>query len=169
MALTYVSVRDSRYGEAPTLARSWNEVSRKIFPLLNAYILAGIVIALGFLSLILPGIYYLALYLFVPLVVIDEPRLPLSVYLLRSKKLAKASLKRTLALTLLLLFFGLFLAVLEGVLNEITGQLFASIFLRNVTFLTANLFLSLVAGATMSVGVSHYYLTLKPNTHKRET
>jgi hypothetical protein len=159
--LTFSSTRRWHREHRLSARDAWTTVAGKLWPLIAAYLLAGIVVALGFLSFILPGFYYMALYLFVPLVVVDEPRLPWSVYLLRSKKIAKRSMRRTLVLAMSLLFVGLALSVLDGVVKDGVEHMISNYALRAVVFLSATLCISLVTGAIINVGISEFFLNLK--------
>ena len=91
-ALTLLVVLDLEQKKKPSLKRCLSEVGRRASALATSGLLVGLVCILGLCALVLPAIYFMALYLFVPLVIMTEHDQEIPVYLYRSTQIAKKSL-----------------------------------------------------------------------------
>ena len=157
-AATYVHIKAE--SASPSLRDSFSFTLKSARQWLPASFVVSVLVLLG-LPLVVVGIYFSAIYLFVPHEVIDEPGRPISLYLNRSKKLAKLALMTTLVVATLLLVidFGLFIGA-----EQITETWIAGLSPRwkqLVALLSFKALLSLGVGAIVNVGLSHLYLSLK--------
>jgi len=105
-ALTTLALAAIRRGAVPSLASLRVQMRGRWKGLLLSALISGVLIVAG-LPVILPGIYFMAVYLFVPAVAVVSPVAPASVYLARSKRLVKSRLWQVLGITIGLLAFGL--------------------------------------------------------------
>lgn len=147
------------HADKPSIAAVVKRVLPHTLKLFGASFLAGLLTIMG-LSLILPGIYFGAIFLFVTHTVIQDPSAPISVYLTRSKKVAKKSLGLSIAVAVCL-FASDFITALGG---ELMGQMISAAVhlpLSLVLTFSAKMFLSMVVGATINVWVSLYFLRLQ--------
>lgn len=112
---------------------------------------------LGLLTVFVMLFHYLALYLFVPHLIVTEPKLPWSVYLLRSKKLVAGVYFRATLLVLLILFSSFWadgVAYSIEVLFSMGTNPEARIFLQIVKYI-----ISLLTSAILSIGVCYFFLS----------
>ena len=143
------------------LGRALRLVGSRLGSLIPVSLLSGCIVLLGVAAAVLPGLYFMTLFLFVPQLLVTENRLPWSVYLSRSKRLAKKQLRRNLVLVL----------VIMGVLASATAvsdhfqdlaEHSASLGLSSPAVVwTIEALLTLVltaAGALVDVWISYYFL-----------
>lgn len=120
-ALTFESVARFRGGEPGSLASTWLAVQKRIGTLIPVSFLTGAMLALS-LFLLAP------FYLFVPSLVMSEKKLPWSVYLHRSKTIAKRRLLPVIGIVVALVIVSLALDLLPPLLGApvllLTGSLF---------------------------------------------
>lgn len=141
------------YAEALRAAPRW-------FP---AALVTSLLTLLG-MPLIFLGIYFSAIYLFVPQVILMDPPCPLGVYLTRSKKVAKADFTRVLLLAVLLLVLdiGLYLVAQEA--GGRIGDLFASPTAREIVSGTVNCVVTVAPGLLLNPLIGEYFLKLRSMT-----
>lgn len=115
--------------------------------------LAGIIA----LACALPGLYYTAIYFYVPAEVLEDPKAPVLACFTRSKRLALKHLTNTAGIVVLLFLFGLFqYACLSGL-----GSFVASGFSKTTAewvslgFQTIG---ALILGALVDVWIAYYYI-----------
>jgi len=102
-AATFVSLESAKTGRPVTLNGSAVIVMERLGKLLPVALLTGLILLLGMVALVLPFLYFMALYLFVPFVVMTEGEHPWSVYLHKSKVIAKRHFWSCLFLVILML------------------------------------------------------------------
>jgi uncharacterized membrane protein len=112
--LTIVMIQDAWRGEDVTLSSGWQDARDKIVTLVAASILSGILIALGYLLLIIPGlILTVALYFVAQAVMIDERGAIGS--LSASYRFVRANLEDAVVIIVISVALGLVLAVIPAV------------------------------------------------------
>ena len=102
-ALTFVSTESGKSGRPITLRGTILVVMERLGTLLPVALLTGTILLLGMVALVLPFLYFMTLYLFVPFIVMTEARLKWSVYLHKSKVVAKRHFWSCLFLVVLML------------------------------------------------------------------
>lgn len=100
-SLTFASVQQIESGGRPSFGVAWRHVQAHAGSLAMASLLVGSLAGLGIFAAILPGLYFMAIYLFVPYLILVEPKAPLSVYFRKSKRLAKENFGKCLAFAML--------------------------------------------------------------------
>jgi hypothetical protein len=159
-SLTFASVLDLSKNVPLSIGSSLRSVGEKWKTLIPTSVLLGIIILLGFLALILPGLYFMAAFLFVPQLIVTEPKLPWSVYFFKSKKLAKkAFLKTFFAVTIFFIanVAGYFIGELgEGAVASLTGNTGVQVGLS----VCLGIVLSVFTGAFVNLWISYFFLTL---------
>jgi hypothetical protein len=126
---------------------------RKMTTLTLASLMVAIFFSLGLAAFVLPGLYFMALYFFVPILVISNPKQPVAQYLYSSKKLVTRSRKT---------FFATFAIVLATFLMELPISFFVN--RLSELFGYAPLFdiaFSVCLGGWVDVFICFYFLTLK--------
>ena len=151
-ALTFASLRQARAGGNPSLGNSINLVISKSKILFPTSLLTGVILLLGMVALLLPFLYFMALYLFVPFLVMTEGPLPWSVYLHKSKVLAKRRFWSCLALVLLMLAvsFGS-----DAACNELRE------WIPSYGLVALKLMVSLVTSAVLGVWTGLFFLEMQ--------
>lgn len=129
--------------------------------LLPAGVIAGSLILLGLVAVVIPGIYFASIYLFLPYLIMEEADQPLTVYMYRSKQLAKTQFKTTILVVVSVLFimtwsflFGDWFATL------IAGNTMGAFGQKCIQILT-HLVLAIFVGTVVDVWISHYFLRLR--------
>jgi hypothetical protein len=160
-ALTFASIRQMHGGQRPNFRVSLTEVIKKLNLVIPASILVGVVCTLGIISLVLPGAYLMAIYLFVPQIIMDEDGVPLMACLNRSTKLARPALKT--CFTVVIGILGTL--VISYMVGENISTLISNLQMDpNVKILLAGLvkmLFSLLLGMIIDVFVSEFYYSLK--------
>lgn len=123
-------------------------------------ILTGALVFMGFIAFILPGFYLMALYIYVPILVLSPPRQPWSSYLQESKVLAKRHLRSTLTIVLLVMGLGLFLELGLNVPDSFLDPWNHSL----VMIYVFKLFISSVLGALAAVWIAVYIKEIQGST-----
>ena len=100
-----------------SLAEIVQGVLSRLGRILPISIVVGLVTLLGIALAVVPGLYFMTAYLFVPALIVTNERLPWSVYLFRSKTLAKHRFWSVLALMLSILLAGIVVDILPGELS----------------------------------------------------
>lgn len=149
-AATCIFLRARRRGQPASVSDAYRVVFRRMTPLILTSMVVALVVMIGLIA-ILPGIYFLAVYLFVPCLVAERERPgTLFVYLAESKRIARSSLIPLLILALVVLVLGIGL----GEAQERLGSL------------PAKLLVSLVLSATMNTFLCLTYFHLEEKTHR---
>ena len=104
-ALTYLVIQSELSGNHPNFKNFRNLSSTQMKQLALCSLLVSVFFGLGLAALILPGFYFLACYLFVPILVISDPNRKVSEYLAESKQVVSQD-KKTLITTMLFVIIG---------------------------------------------------------------
>lgn len=162
-ALTFASVMqtESKGAQFPLLSVSISRVREKITILIPAAFLVGVVCVLGFAAMLLPGIYFATLYLFVTPLIMIEPKTNLTVYLHRSSQLSKKNLMRNLTLvaTMLVLALGGYLS--GTTLSSAAVGITTNTILQVVIHILIRVLFSACLGAFIDVSICYYFLDLR--------
>lgn len=97
--MTYLILRSRQVGEPPSLSRAFRLTLKSAGALSQAAILVGLAIVLGFALIVLPGLFLMSLYLFVPYLILDEPGGSIWNYLHRSSTFPQKRYARFLAMS----------------------------------------------------------------------
>ncbi len=141
---------------------SWNSLIARLPALTTSSLLAGVVVLVG-IPLLLPGVYFMACYLFVPACLATDPGdAPASVLLARSKKVARQRMGLILPLTTGFLVVGLGLFFLEEAL--------VSAGMVDALAVLCKMMVAVPLGACVYVAVSDLFLALtSAETRQRES
>lgn len=160
-ALTFVSLERMARGEPTSVWSAWKTILPKLPILVLTSLLVGAVFVLGFCALVFPAFYFMALYLFVPQLIVTEPRNALSVYLYRSTRLAKSSLWLCMATV----FFSILLGIAAYLAAQTLGTWIAGFSdhntVRHVLFLSTDVSLTMVSGVCIDCWIACLFLRLK--------
>lgn len=156
-SLTFSVVRQVHTGVRPSLKAALKELRPCLSTLLPVSLVTGLITVLG-LPLFLPFLYFLAVYLFVPMLVMTHPKQPWSLYLHQSKMLSKKMFWRSVGAVLVMLILqvgiGAGIPELEGLFlvgSDATEPILA--ILQGIA--------TLIASALMTLWISYYFLYLR--------
>ena len=113
--LTFLRVRGIREENRRNVRGELESLTKGLGSLIPVSILCGIIFIFGVMALMIPGIYFQAIYLFVPFLVLERPRQPWTSYLFESKQLARQSLGLSIILGVLVMIVGLGTEIAFGV------------------------------------------------------
>lgn len=113
-ALTFDFLRQHFEGAKPSVLTAYRNLARKLPQMLKAEGIVGLAVILG-LNLILPGLYFMTLYLFVPCLVMTRPKMPTFSYLSEASDMTRGYFWKLLCLSIVILILSLGL-------NEIQAQ-----------------------------------------------
>lgn len=155
----------STLSNALTFTKIRGETLSTIWPYFGQLVLAsltlGLVFILGFAALILPAFYFMAIYLFVPQVILSEqPGMSLSLGLFRSTKIAKAAFKTCVLTAIGALGIAFLTFMISESLGRWAGGVTENPFLRHSISIGIDAFLSMSTGAIIDVWVCHLFLEL---------
>lgn len=152
-ALTYIAVQSLQ--TAPKLKFTiLKQLSPETLTKLTATsLLVAIFLGLGLAALVIPGIYFTAIYLFVPVLVVLNPSQKASQYLFESKKLVTQNKK--------ILFSTLSIASLSFMIDFPLSQVVRLIGGNASASLLIDSFLTMISGAFFDCFVIFYFQTLK--------
>ena len=155
-ALTALIARDIDHGNQPTLGRALSQLGSRFGSFLKASLLCGVFIVVG-LPVLLPAIYFMAIYLFVPLIAVFDAPAPAFSILARSKNLAKTNLKVVLTFTLASLATGLLFFLIQG---EVEKLLLTKLDLPLISGAIADSFFAMTLGVIVNLGAYALYVAL---------
>ncbi len=151
-AATCAFLRGKRGGPPLSVGGAYRLVFQRLTPLTLSSLTVALVVMVGLVA-ILPGIYFLAIYVFVPCLVVERVRpATVFVYLAESKRIARSALFPLLLLALVVLALGIGL----GEAQERLGSL------------PAKLLVSLVLSATMNTFLCLTYFHLEEKTNRAQ-
>lgn len=131
----------------------WAKLSPHYKPLALSSLVIAFFFGLGLAAFILPGLYFISLYFFVPLFVVTEPGQPIAKYLYQSKKLVTHSRKTffiTLAVVVLTFLIEIPVSILVDALSRpMGGALFFDVIL------------SMFFGSIIDCFIVFYFLSIK--------
>jgi len=152
-ALTYLVLQSHRKNFRFLCSSLKTIEIRKIKKLAVCSLWVSIFFGLGLAALVLPGFYFLASYIFVPILVMTEPELKSSQYLYESKQLIGKS-KKTLFTTILIVAFSFFIEIpISQVVTLIAKFTGGGIFIDS--------FLTMIYGAFFDCLIVFYFLSLR--------
>lgn len=158
-AAVFDVVRNLQKGKKPTLGHAVTEVGKQIVPLSLATLLIGVVAALGVAAFIVPGIFVIVVYVFVPHLIMNEPGKPLMVYLNRSWKLAA---RHKLYVTFLVLTMAI-----SGLLVYSSGSIFPTAEgSYYIAFTIGRALFSTLLGAIIDVWIAVTFLKFQHESEK---
>ena len=140
-ATTYFFIQNRDQKSGPLLRQTISAVAGKWRSLALAQLIVGGAVTLG-IFLILPGLYFLATYLFVPMCVMEGPKRSVFSYLAESQQIARSHLWALLSAVVFALLLGLGLEEVESHLPYLLQNPVLSLFLSMVLSLNVNVFLS---------------------------
>ncbi len=94
----------------------FKQVALRIQPLMLTGLITGVAVALGLL-IILPAIYFVAIYLFVPCVVLARPQMNVFEALAHSTRLTRKAIWSVLAFAVVVIVWGLLMGQVESALE----------------------------------------------------
>ncbi|MCX6101800.1 MAG: hypothetical protein NT000_00870, partial [Proteobacteria bacterium] len=103
-AATFVLIEQKPSQGLAFLPIVFKEVFTRLIPLVLSSLTVSIFFGLGFAALIIPGIYFLAIYFFVPFLVMIQSRQPVANYLFQSKQLITRNRKTLFTMIGIVLF-----------------------------------------------------------------
>lgn len=156
-SLTFLVVSQTRAGRRPRLMALLAELATHAGTLIPVSLLTGLITVLG-LPLILPFLYFLAVYLFVPMLVLSEPRQPWSLYLSKSKALSKKRFWFSLGAILIMLLVQI--GIGAGV-PELERFFPGSVSVAEPALAILQGIATLMSSALMSLWISYYFLRLR--------
>jgi len=159
ISLTFASVQRMRKRQAPDWKKSVKDVRKHLGQILPASFLVGIVVLCGLLLLI-PGIYFMAIYLFVPQIAMTYPKYPATTYLSISKAKVQPHLWTTCGLVTAIFIVDFLVYLFGETLGTWAGGMTLSPLGQNAILLSTKITLSLITSAAINLGVSYYYLEL---------
>lgn len=160
-ALTFFIIRDLRLGKKPTFRNALEGVKPHLSQLIICSLVLGMIYILGFCAFVVPVVYFMAIYLFVPFVILTEPKAPFSAALYRSTQLAKTRLGLTILTVIGVLAIGLLTFALSRWVTDKLNQAISSEEIQLVLSFCIDFILTIATGSWIDSWVSHYYLNLK--------
>ncbi len=160
-AATFASVAFTPEGTLSALQSTCNRVRAQWKILALASLVIGFITLVGMLALLLPGLYFAALYLFVPHLILSEPGQNLWAYLDRSKRLSRPRIFLHIGVVLFTLILMVWVYVVGDMSTSLFGSELASSSIAIGLSLVVQMFLSMVVGCLVDVWLSHYFLELK--------
>lgn len=143
--------------QRPSLAASWEMLRGKLKTLVPVSMTTGLVLILGLMTVFVMLFHYMAIYLFVPQLLVTEPRLPWSVYLHRSRKLVKGSYGKAVTVVTAMLFLSLGGDALAGTLAYVFSLGDSPAI--ELLLLAVKYGFSLASTALLAIWISYYFLT----------
>jgi len=116
-ALTAIAAAEIVADRPATWNGVWAKLNGKVWLLAKASLLSGLFILLG-MPVLLPAIYFMAVYLLVPLVVVLETPAPALALMVRSKNLVKPHFYKVLGFTLFFLAVGVAMFLAQGEIDK---------------------------------------------------
>jgi hypothetical protein len=159
--LTFSVVLQIRNRAKPSISRAIESILPKFWQIVAASLMIGGVTALGVVACILPGVYLMALYLFVPQSLLDDEKLPLMTHFFRSTQLAKKAFKKTLFIVSIIFISSLAAYFAGEYVSVVLEHLqLAGLVLIALTGLI-KVGISILMGVFIDLFVSAFYLSLK--------
>ncbi|MFM8316064.1 MAG: hypothetical protein ACKOA8_17435 [Deltaproteobacteria bacterium] len=151
-ALTFLYLQTPSPRKLSIFAHLLKDSSQKLKYLVPTSLCVAVFFGLGLAAFILPGLYFISLYFFVPFLVVQEPIQPIANYLFASKSMVTQSRKTfwtTAGLALTTLFMELPLSFLVDYLSNLIGQ---------PAF--CDMLISMMFASFLDIMVSVYFLSL---------
>lgn len=169
-ALTFSLLLQHTDGKKPNLLTAASIVKSKFNTLLLGSLAVGVFFVLGLCALILPALYFMAVYLFVPHLILLNDKRPISAFLFQSKKWVTSS-RTTLIQTMALILFMIAL----GIGSYLAGQKLTEYIISlssigggsGMIALCVDMASSMLGGAILDVFVGYSFLNLKEQVEKK--
>ncbi len=123
-ALTFLVVQTRNSDTHSNFSHDWKRLTDRFTSLAGSSFIVALFFGLGLAALILPGFYFLAIYIFVPILAVSAPPQPISQYLYKSKKMITQSRKilfTTIGLVTLSFLAELPLSLIANFLSSFFG------------------------------------------------
>lgn len=166
-SLSFLLVLQHAENKRPSLPNAFSILKNRLPQVLLAYlvILAFFILAaMGLYLLILPALYFMAIYQFTPYLILTSEKMPLFAVLHRSQKMVRSSWMRLLnAMCLILSSIAMGIATYFAgqQLGELSTALTTNTLLQGVSSTTIDIFFSIIGGSIVSVVISHFFLNLR--------
>jgi len=164
-ALTFSSVLVVNRNENPTFLGAFQTIKQHSRALVLAALLVGTVCALGMIALVIPGLYFTAVYLFVPHLILSDGKNPVMVYLHRSKLITKKVMLKTFSIVVSVFLASLVVFFAGETLGTWMGGLAHSDSIRSLLLAAVKMSLAMLTGAVIDVGICYYFLRLQKESH----
>jgi hypothetical protein len=129
--------------------------------LLLSAIVSGVLFALGVMAYVIPGILLMTFYLFVPYLIITEPKMPLATYFYRSSSLTKKNFLVVLSTVIVALVIFVVFQQLGEMLGERAMYSVEDSVIGNSLLIAVTMLFSILINALVNIWLSHFYLELK--------
>jgi hypothetical protein len=160
LSATFFSFSVSKEGVPLSIMGVVAALKERLRRLIPASVIVGIVCSLGIIAMYVPGFILMALYLFVPLLIMNEADSPVSVYLNRSTRLAKLAPIRTLVLVMIIMLLSFALDYgIERLIERVHGPSSGSGLA--LVLVTSKMLIAMVWGALTSLIVCSFFMELK--------
>ncbi|MCF7916027.1 MAG: hypothetical protein K9L66_12745 [Spirochaetaceae bacterium] len=116
--MTITMIDDALKTEKATLSGGWTKTLQRIFPLLIAAVLVGLIVSIGFILLVLPGIVAIFFLMFSIIAVITNQTNGFAA-LAHSARTVFRNIKATIVLFLVLIALGVLFAIVSVILGLI--------------------------------------------------
>jgi hypothetical protein len=132
----------------------WEKLSPHYKPLTLSSLLIAFFFGLGLAAFILPGLYFISLYFFVPLCVVTEPGKPIAKYLYQSKMLVTHS-RKTFLTTLAFVTVTFLIEIPVSILvDALSGPMGGAAFF--------DVILTMLLSGVIDCFIVFYFLGIKP-------
>jgi hypothetical protein len=153
-ALTFCVLQLPAPRHLTDINQAWQKLAPQFGPLVLSSAIIALFFGLGLAAFVLPGLYFISLYFFVPLFVITEPGQPIAKYFYQSKKLVTQSRKTllgTLGFVTITFLIEIPISILVDALSRPVGG--AAFF---------DVILTMLFGVIIDCFIIFYFLSIKP-------
>ncbi len=152
-ALTALAARELENGRPIKLGWLIAQVGKRIFLFLKTSFACGLFIVVG-MPVLIPALYFMTVYLFVPVLTVFDSPAPALTMLARSKRLAKLDFLKVFCFTLFFLGVGVVFFLIQG---EIDKWLIDQMNFPAISGAFADSIFALALGVTVNLGVYVLY------------
>jgi hypothetical protein len=152
-ALTGIAARELTAGNRVTLSGVWHVVRPRLGSLFKASLLSGVFVLVG-MPVLVPAVYFMTVYLLVPLTVVFESPAPAFTILARSKNLVRRRFWPVLGFTLFFLLVGVAMFLVQG---EIDKRFLENSEAPRLTGAIIDTVFSLILGVGVNLGIFQIY------------
>lgn len=160
-ALTFISVNERENGRRVNLTECFELLKPRLKSLVGASLALGFLFVLGLAALILPALYFMAIYLFVPLLLVSNSQMTLSPALYRSSKMIKNH-RGTAAFTVfVILLVGVLTFLVSYSLGRFAGGITSIEALRFWVSAGIDAFLTMLTGAMIDLWIAGFFMKVQ--------
>jgi hypothetical protein len=161
----YLLVEDVNEGRSPSLPRALRRLTGSFRTLLPAVLLLAVLVMIGFAALVVPALYFTAVYLYVPPLAVLYPDRSVASLFYLSSRVARKYLGLTLTFVFIDLSISCALYFEEDILKSVTRLLGFAVPPAFIWGVAAQVGLSLVFGSLLDVALAQcfYQIKLKEN------